>query len=146
MGLTTTQSMGFRPADYLTPPLRLALGLSFLFAVADRLGMLGPPGTPGVSWGSFANFLAYNAQVNSFAPAATLYFLAVAATFFETIFGLGLVLGIATRLVAIGSGVLLFFLRNGHGCFLRDQVAFRLLGLFSDGRCSAAWSMGALSV
>jgi len=98
----------FRPADYLTVPLRLALGLSFLFAVADRLGILGPPGTPGVSWGSFSKFLAYNAQVNSFAPAAIRDFLGVAGTFFETIFGLGLVLGVATRLTAIGSGSLLF--------------------------------------
>jgi hypothetical protein len=29
------------PSDYLTVPLRIALGLSFLFPVADRLGILG---------------------------------------------------------------------------------------------------------
>jgi len=57
-------------SDYLTVPLRLALAMSFLFPVADRLGLLGPPGTAGVSWGNFINFLRYNAQVNSFAPAA----------------------------------------------------------------------------
>jgi hypothetical protein len=49
---------------------RIALGLSFLFPVADRLGILGPPGTAGVTWGNFANFLRYNARVNSFMPAA----------------------------------------------------------------------------
>ena len=58
-----------RAIDYLTIPLRLALALSFLFPVADRLGLLGPPGTPGVTWGNFTNFLSYNAQVNSFLPA-----------------------------------------------------------------------------
>ena len=42
-----------RAIDYLTIPLRLALALSFLFPVADRLGLLGPPGTPGVAWGNF---------------------------------------------------------------------------------------------
>jgi putative oxidoreductase len=104
----TTKSIAYGPADFLTLLLRFALGGSFLFAVADRLGMLGPPGTPGVSWGSFAKFLAYNAQVISFAPAAARNFLGIAATFFEAIFGLGLALGAATRLVAIGSGLLLF--------------------------------------
>jgi hypothetical protein len=51
------------PSDYLTVPLRIALGLSFLFPVADRLGILGPPGTAGVTWGNFANFLRYNALI-----------------------------------------------------------------------------------
>ncbi len=103
----TTQSIASRRRDYLTVLLRFALGLSFLLAVADRLGILGPPGTPGVSWGSFSKFLAYNAQVNSFAPPAIRNSLGVAATVFESIFGLGLVLGIATRAAAIGSGLLL---------------------------------------
>jgi putative oxidoreductase len=61
----TTKSIAYGPADFLTLLLRLALGGSFLFAVADRLGMLVSPGAPGVSWGSFAKFLAYNAQVRS---------------------------------------------------------------------------------
>ena len=43
---------------------RLALAAAFLSAVADRLGLWGPPGTPGVAWGSFEPFLAYTATIN----------------------------------------------------------------------------------
>ncbi len=39
--------------------LRLALGLSFLSAVADRFGWWGAFGHPNVAWGSFARFVAY---------------------------------------------------------------------------------------
>ena len=96
-----------RAIDYLTIPLRLALALSFLFPVADRLGLLGPPGTPGVTWGNFTNFLSYNAQVNSFLPAVTRPALGVTATVLETLFGVTLFLGVYTRLAAAGAGALL---------------------------------------
>lgn len=42
--------------------LRLALAAGFLSAVADRLGLWGPPGTPGVAWGGFGPFLAYTGR------------------------------------------------------------------------------------
>jgi len=96
-----------RAIDYLTIPLRLALALSFLFPVADRLGLLGPPGTAGVDWGNFTNFLSYNAQVNSFLPAVTRPALGVTATVLETLFGVTLFLGVYTRLAAAGAGALL---------------------------------------
>jgi hypothetical protein len=44
------------PSDYLTVPLRIALGLSFLFPVADRLGILGAPGHGGSDLGEFRKF------------------------------------------------------------------------------------------
>jgi uncharacterized membrane protein YphA (DoxX/SURF4 family) len=96
------------PCDYLTIPLRLTLALSFLFSVADRLGILGPPGAPGVSWGNFANFLTYSAQVNSFAPAALQPPLGIVATIFESLFGFALLIGIYTRAAALAAGALLF--------------------------------------
>jgi hypothetical protein len=37
--------------DYASLALRLALGLTFLYSVADRFGVLGPPGSPNISWG-----------------------------------------------------------------------------------------------
>ena len=46
--------------------LRLALGLSFLSAVADRFGLWGAFGQPNVSWGSFARFIAYTGKLNWF--------------------------------------------------------------------------------
>jgi hypothetical protein len=39
--------------------LRLALGISFLSAVADRFGMWGSYGQPNVAWGNYARFVDY---------------------------------------------------------------------------------------
>ena len=44
--------------------LRLALGMSFLSAVADRFGLWGAYGQPNVSWGNYARFVDYTAQLN----------------------------------------------------------------------------------
>jgi len=41
---------------------RLALGASFLSAVADRFGLLGPYGAKNVSWGNFAHFLEWSTR------------------------------------------------------------------------------------
>jgi len=48
--------------------LRLALGVSFLSALADRFGLWGTVGQPNVSWGSFARFVAYTGKLNWFLP------------------------------------------------------------------------------
>jgi uncharacterized membrane protein YphA (DoxX/SURF4 family) len=87
--------------------LRLALGLSFLSAVADRFGLWGAYGQPNVAWGSYARFVNYTAQLNWFLPAAMIPVLATIATAAETLFGLLLVLGWKTRITALLSGVLL---------------------------------------
>ena len=50
--------------------LRLALGVTFLTAVADRFGLCGQFGTPNVAWGDFARFTQYTGQLNPWAPAA----------------------------------------------------------------------------
>jgi len=47
-----------RAADCSTVFLRLALGFSFLSAVADRFGLWGAYGQPHVAWGDFARFVA----------------------------------------------------------------------------------------
>jgi uncharacterized membrane protein YphA (DoxX/SURF4 family) len=87
--------------------LRLALGISFLSAVADRFGLWGVYGQPNVSWGNFARFVDYTAELNWFLPAAMIPALAVIATAAETLLGLLLVLGWKTRITALLSGVLL---------------------------------------
>ena len=87
--------------------LRLALGISFLSAVADRFGVWGAYGQPNVSWGDYARFVAYTAKLNWFLPAAMIPTLAIIATAAETIFGLLLVLGWKTRIAALLSGLLL---------------------------------------
>ena len=87
--------------------LRLALGISFLSAVGDRFGLWGLYGQPNVSWGNYARFVDYTAQLSWFLPAATVPALAMIATAAETLFGLLLVLGWNTRIIASLSGGLL---------------------------------------
>lgn len=81
---------------------RLALGAAFLSAVASRFGL----------WGhnDFASFERYTAEVNAFMPAATIPFLARAATVLELSIGVGLVVGAYLRWFALAaSGLLLLF-------------------------------------
>ena len=82
---------------------RIALGAAFLSGIASRFGLYGKD----VGYGNFENFVRYTAQVNSFMPASTIPFLAWAATVAELVFGVGLILGLWIRWVALGSAVLL---------------------------------------
>ncbi|WP_394846052.1 DoxX family membrane protein [Pendulispora brunnea] len=79
---------------------RVALGLAFLSPVASRLGLLG-------NGSNFKKFIEFTAEVNSFMPAATIPFLAVAATICEASFGISLIVGFRLRWVAFGSAGLL---------------------------------------
>ena len=88
--------------------LRLPVAAAFLDAVADRLGFLGPYGSPGVAWGDFTHFIAYTATINPFMPHSTIPALAVLATIGEITFGICLLLGIRLRIAPIGAAVLLF--------------------------------------
>ena len=87
--------------------LRVALGVSFLSAVADRFGLWGAFGEPHVAWGTFARFVAYTRTLNGFLPGAAVPTLAIVATCAETLLGILLVLGWQTRRTALFSGVLL---------------------------------------
>jgi putative oxidoreductase len=95
-------------ARWVAASVRMLVGLAFFENVIDRLGVIGPPGAPGVSWGDFPHFIAYTAQVNAFAPAAIIPALAVIATIAEGTFGLTMLFGIRARLAAVGSALLLF--------------------------------------
>ncbi len=87
--------------------LRLALGISFLSAVADRFGLWGVYGQPYVACGNYARFVDYTAKLNWFLPASTIPTAAIVSTVAETLFGLLLVVGWKTRITALLSGVLL---------------------------------------
>lgn len=84
--------------------VRIALGSAFLSPVADRFGLWGKH----ASWGNFANFTRYVAQVNSFMPAFTVPLLAWGATAAEITLGILLILGVWPRWAALGSAILLF--------------------------------------
>ena len=86
--------------------LRLAIGSAYLWEVADRLGILGANGHPHVGWGDWAHFIAYARQVMSFLPASFVPFFATIATVGEALFGLLILIGLFTRIAAIGSGIL----------------------------------------
>ena len=87
--------------------VRLALGVSFLSAVADRFGLWGAYGQPNVSWGNYARFLDYTAKINWYLPSSMISAAAIVATAAETLFGLLLIIGWKTRVTAVLSGVLL---------------------------------------
>jgi len=83
--------------------LRLALGISMLSAVADRLGFWGSQAT----WGDWEHFEAYTLQLTFFLPKLVGQFSAYAATFLEIAFSILLILGIKIRWAAYGTGILL---------------------------------------
>ena len=87
--------------------LRCALGLGFLSAVADRLGLWGEFGQPNVEWGNFSRFLQYTQSLNWFVPAKMIPVLGVIATGAETLFGLLLIVGWHTRATALLTSLLL---------------------------------------
>lgn len=83
---------------------RLALGVAFLSAVADRFG-LWPAAVS--SWGNFDAFLSYTGTLTPWAPAAILPTLGWAVTILEIVLGLWLILGFKVKLTAQVSGFLL---------------------------------------
>jgi len=94
-------------ARYSSLLLRLALGASFLSAVADRFGLWGSYGHPHVAWGNFDRFVQYTGQLNWFLPHVFTKPLAWASTALETALGILLIVGLYPRLVAATAGLLL---------------------------------------
>jgi putative oxidoreductase len=82
---------------------RIALGVGFLSAVADRFGLWGKY----AGWGNFTVFTEYTAQVTSYLPRLFTPFLAWAATVVEIVLGILLILGLWPRWVSLASAVLL---------------------------------------
>jgi uncharacterized membrane protein YphA (DoxX/SURF4 family) len=96
-----------RLSDAAPVAMRMALAAGFLSAVADRFGLWGPIGKPGVSWGGFAKFLDYTATLLPFLPTTLVAVAGRAATVAETLLGVALLAGVRVRLAALASGVLL---------------------------------------
>ncbi len=106
LGPGASRNQGARYMGLITVYFRIAVGIGFLSAVADRLGLWGPPATPNVSWGNFHNFLAYTAKLNPWFPASWIPTVGWVATVCEIAFGSALIIGYRTRLAAVLSGVL----------------------------------------
>src|ERR1700754_2772162 len=88
--------------------LRIAIGSAYLWEGADRLGILGKHGHPHVSWGDWLHFIAYSRQVMSFLPGSIIPALATIATIGEAAFGFLILIGLFTRMAAVGSAILAF--------------------------------------
>ncbi len=92
---------------YRERALSYALALSFLSAVADRFGLWGATGSPGIAWGNYTSFLAYTKHLNSWAPDFLISTLGGVATFLEVSLALCLLIGFKRKYAAFASGVLL---------------------------------------
>jgi uncharacterized membrane protein YphA (DoxX/SURF4 family) len=84
--------------------LRFAIGTAFLSAVADRLGWWNEKVS---TWGNWSNFLEYTHLINPWFPDSFIQILAIIATVAEIIFGVFLIIGFKTELIAKLSGCLL---------------------------------------
>lgn len=87
--------------------LRIVLAITMLSAVADRFGLWGAPGSNGVAWGNWENFVLYTQTLNSFASKSTAEILGAIATFFEILLSVLLLFGFKTRIAALGTAALM---------------------------------------
>lgn len=86
--------------------LRLALGAGFIAPVLDRLGLVGAPGTENIAWGNWASFLDYTHVLLPILSRSLSDTMALLATIAEAAFGILLIVGFKTRIVAVGSFLL----------------------------------------
>lgn len=97
-----------RNIDYFSLFARIAIAMSFLSAVADRIGLWTPLlGDANVTWGNMENFIAYTGILVPWVPKIFLPLLAWLVTIAEVLLGILLLIGIKKRIVALLSGVLL---------------------------------------
>ncbi|ABQ06327.1 DoxX family membrane protein [Flavobacterium johnsoniae] len=87
--------------------LRIVLAITMLSAVADRFGIWGAPGSNGVAWGNWENFVVYTQTLNPFATKSVAEILGSIATFFEVLLSLLLLFGFKTRIAALGTAFLM---------------------------------------
>lgn len=87
--------------------LRWLLAALYLWVLADRLGLLGGIGNPGVVWGDFKTFLDYTATLNPWAPRGVSDVLGCVVTGLEAVLALWLLSGVRQREAALGSFCLL---------------------------------------
>ena len=84
--------------------LRLAIGTTFLSAVADRFGWWDEKVSV---WGNWNSFLEYTQVINPWFPDSLIPTLGIIATAAEIIFGTFLLMGLKTEFIAKWSGFLL---------------------------------------
>ena len=134
MNLTTDKSgiKQLRPVAQLFA--RLALGIGFLWPVMDRLGWLGAPDSGTVAWGNWDRFVSYTNTLMPFANREFTNVMALVATAAEILFGICLILGYKTRLVALGGAVLTLIFALCMAVFIGPDTPFNYpVFVFSGG-------------
>lgn len=86
--------------------LRLAIGVTYLVPVSDRLGILGPEGTNNVEWGNWRNFIDYTTTLMPFWSRSMANIMGGIATVAEFTIAVLLVIGFKTKYAAIASCML----------------------------------------
>lgn len=111
--------------DVATLFLRFALAGGFLSAVASRLSLWGNHSS------GWKNFVTYTGEVNSFAPAAIVPFLATASTVLETLMAILLLVGFKTRFAATGAAILtlLFALAMALSFGVKEPLDYSVFGV-----------------
>lgn len=131
-----------RKQDLAQLLLRLALSAGFLLAVADRFGWMGAPGSKGVSWGNWANFVGYTHTLLPFLSDGLASVMAGIATACEIIFGICLLIGLWVRLAAAGAALLTLIFGLCMAVFLGIRAPFGYPVFVFTG---AAWVLATLS-
>lgn len=98
--------------------LRIALGIGFLVPVSDRLGLLGPFGGRNIEWGNWDNFINYTGTLMPFLDKPAVNIMGIIATLSEAALGILLIIGLKTRLAAIGSCLLTLIFAVSMSVFL----------------------------
>lgn len=112
---------------------RIALASAFISAVADRLGLWGAMGQPGVSWGSMEGFYLHVAKLAPWVPTRAVPALAWFIDILEAVLGVFLLIGVQLRRTAWISGVLLLIFAVSMAAFQSVKLALN----FSVLTCSA---------
>jgi len=117
--------------------LRFGIGMGFLSAVADRFG-LWPIEIS--AWGNWDNFLGYTQTINPLIPDLLIPAVGATATIAEIVFGICLIVGKKTELMAKLSGILLLIFA------LAISFSSRIKGAFDYSVYAASAGTFALSI
>jgi putative oxidoreductase len=104
--------------------LRLAIGIGFIYPVLDRIGWLGAAGQHNVSWGNWDSFLSYTHVLLPFLRKSLSDIMGLLATIAEASFGILLLIGFRTRLVAKGSFAITLIFALCMAAFLGFKTPF----------------------
>lgn len=86
--------------------VRFWIAVDFAYSIADRFGLVGHYGNPGVSWGNWKNFVAYTHVLTGLLPLAAAPLLAAAATVYEAVLAVTLAVGILSRVFCLAAAAL----------------------------------------